>query len=54
MSIVYRKDGCLSPAARRLIAILKAQAKEIGRESVVRAYRFAVRDTARLASGVER
>jgi DNA-binding transcriptional LysR family regulator len=29
MSIIYRKDGYLSPAARRLIEILKAQAKEI-------------------------
>ena len=29
MSIIYRKDGYLSPAARRLIEILKAQAIEL-------------------------
>jgi DNA-binding transcriptional LysR family regulator len=29
MSVVYRRDGYLSPAARRLIEILKAQAREI-------------------------
>jgi DNA-binding transcriptional LysR family regulator len=29
MSIIYRKDGYLSPAARRLIEILKAQAQEV-------------------------
>ena len=29
MSIVYRKGAYLSPAALRLIAILKAQAKEV-------------------------
>ncbi len=29
MSIIYRKDGYLSPAARRLIEMLKAQAQEI-------------------------
>ena len=32
MSIIYRKNGYLSPAARRLIEILKAQAKEITRD----------------------
>lgn len=29
MSIIYRKDGYLSPAAKRLIAIIKAQAREM-------------------------
>ena len=28
VSVIYRKDGYLSPAARRLIEILKAKAKE--------------------------
>jgi DNA-binding transcriptional LysR family regulator len=30
MSVIHRKDGYLSPAARLLIDILKAQAREIG------------------------
>ena len=34
MSIIYRKDGYLSPAARRLIEILKAQAQEIAAEKL--------------------
>jgi DNA-binding transcriptional LysR family regulator len=51
MSIVYRKDGYLSPAARRLIAILKAQAKEIDRKGVARTQRSEVPDTARSSSG---
>jgi hypothetical protein len=50
MSIVYRKDGYLSPAARRLIAILKAQAKEIDREGVARTQRSEAPDTARSSS----
>ena len=52
MSIVYRKDGYLSPAARRLIAILKTQAKEIDRESVARAHRRTIPGTARPSSAV--
>ena len=33
VSVTYRKDGYLSPAARRLIEILKAKAKGIAREN---------------------
>lgn len=32
VAVFYRKDGYLSPAARRFIEILKAKAKEIARE----------------------
>jgi DNA-binding transcriptional LysR family regulator len=34
MSIIYRKDGYFSPAARRLIEILKAGAKEIAAQKL--------------------
>ena len=30
--VIYRKDACLSPAAKRFIEILKATAKEIAKE----------------------
>ena len=36
MSIIYRRDGYLSPAARRLIEILKSQAKVISGGSISR------------------
>lgn len=44
MSIIYRKDGYLSPAARRLIEILKARAKEIVSENFSPADRPAIGD----------
>ena len=35
VSVIYRKDGYLSPATRRLIEILKAKAKGIAGENAI-------------------
>ena len=32
IGVIYRKEACLSPAARRFIEILKTTAKEIAKE----------------------